>query len=260
MKIFGIEIKSREVAISVAIVLVLAAIGFLIHNQVEESLTRNAEVYNRAYKPSTAEQFAYAARTNVGHSLMVGELSTDNPVQTKHCKGDYMKLKVVHERYTMHTRTVTDSDGDSHIETYWTWDYAGEERLAAEEYTFCGLSGAVDDLKFKLQYISTDHPFGYDRWVVYGAPQAFEATILADLRDNRIQPVKQRGVEVYRDQSVVEVIEAKNSKGGVVIFDVLWIVFIVAAVIIFRYMENRWLDGGTTDHFRRPFSRRKRSP
>ncbi|MDR1300581.1 MAG: hypothetical protein LBK50_02640 [Candidatus Nomurabacteria bacterium] len=258
MEIFGIEVKVREIAISAAIVLVLGAIGFLIDGAVEESVVKGAEVYNRAFKPTDENQFLHGARTSIGNTLMFGTLAAVDPVQTEHADGSFLALQVNKERYTMHTRVVTTTDANgntsSHTEFYWTWDVVGREKSAAESYSFCGLSGATAMLNVKLHYVDTDRKGLSDiRYVVYGVPEEFDATLFLNLQDGAMLPVgSSKKVETYSETSVDDVLASKNSRTGVIVFRVLWIIFIIAAVVIFIIAENRWLDGGKIINFKWP--------
>ncbi len=72
-------------------------------------------------------QFEYGMRTNIGNALVYGDLETVDPVTMSGLLNDYMYVEKVYEKYTMHTRTVTHTDGKGHtyttVQTYYTWDY-----------------------------------------------------------------------------------------------------------------------------------------
>ena len=158
---------------------------------------------------------------------------------------------MVEERYTMHTRTVTytDSNGRSHTrtETYWTWDYDGEERWASDTVEFLGAEFATSqfnlpgqdtlELKDGSRYLyETSHV----RYYFTGLPAVFDATIHADLRGGDIG----QGVEVFQGLTPAEVVEDQVSgqKIPVIIFWVVWVLLTGGAVVGFFYLENRWLD------------------
>ena len=248
MRIFGFEVTAREAVVSIAIILVLCAIGFSMHSCIDESISRNAEIYNRAFKPTSEEQFVHGAKTSIGNTLMRGVLIADQPAQTKYVSGDFMALSIVKEHHTMHTGTytTTDSNGNTttHTYYYWTWDEVRGTRqhMASETFSFCGVHGNVGDLNYKYQLIDIVYEgrFKDDRWVIRGLPQEFEATIFADLRENYIYPIG-TSIEVY-DLTVTEVVATKNSHVGSTAFVVFWLILVAAIVLFFVYQDNDWLE------------------
>ena len=80
-------------------------------------------------------------RTDIGNAFVSGTLRAEDPVSLPEIDGEYAYIKKVEERYTKHTRTVTDYDEDgnvcgSHEETYYTWDAVGHEDYACSQITF----------------------------------------------------------------------------------------------------------------------------
>lgn len=260
MYIFGVEVKRREVAVSLIIILFAVSIGFLLHGRIKEAILKEAQVYNRAFKPQTVEQFRYGAQTSIGNALMSGTLSAKDPVSTGHAQGQYMSLEVVQQHYTMHTRIVTTTDSKGHtttsFETYYSWDDVDRETKQAKTFSFYDFTSNVADLRVNNDYITTDTQ-GYDRWQVYGLPLSFNATLLVNIRDNSILPISNRGIEVYRDQTVGQVVLAKNSSTGAIVFDIVYTLLIVIAVIAFIAADNDWLDGGRSISLRLPFGKNK---
>lgn len=70
-----------------------------------------------------------------------GTLEALDPVSYPEIDGSYMYVEKIKKLYTMHTRTVAHMDANGNttytIETYWSWDYAGEESKAASTVSFC---------------------------------------------------------------------------------------------------------------------------
>ena len=219
-----------------------------------------SQVYNRAFKAQTVEQFQYGAQTNIGNALMFGTLSAKESVSTEHADGQYMSLEVIKQHYTMHTRIVTTTDSEGHTTTsteiYHSWDNVGREDKQAKAFIFYDFASSVADLRVSNDYITTD-THGSDRWKVYGLPLSFNATLLVDLRDNSILPIDDRGIEVYRDQTVDQVVLTKNSDAGATIFDIFYTLAIVILVVVFVAAENDWLDGGRSIFLRLPFRKNK---
>ena len=258
--VFGIEIKRSEVAVSLIFILLAGALGFLLHGFIKEQILLEAQVYNRAFKAQNVEQFRYGAKTSIGNALMSGVLSAKEPVSTEHANGQYMSLEVVKQHYTMHTRIVTTSSGKGRVRTYtqiyYTWDDVGREVKQAKAFSFYDFTSSVANLRASNDYITTD-THGDDRWQVHGLPLSFNATLLINLRDDSIWPIENRGIEVYRDQTVGQVVETKNSEAGAIIFDIVYILVIVIAVVAFVAAPNDWLDGGRSIFLRLPFRKNK---
>jgi hypothetical protein len=160
----------------------------------------------------------------------------------------------------MHTRVVTTigSKGRSTTSTqvYYTWDDVGRESKQAKTFSFYDFTSSVSNLRISYDYITTDTR-GDDRWQVYGLPMSFSATLLVNLRDDSILPVDNRGIEVYRDQTVGQVVKTKNSEAGATIFDIVYALLIVIIIVAFVAAENDWLDGGRSIFLRLPFRKNK---
>ena len=245
------EIKKREILFAVIIVLVMLAIGFGISGAIKEYAQSKAEKYTTAVRIEDAGQFSYGMSTDFGNALVYGTLQAGQPVTYPELEGEYLEISMVEERYTMHTRTVTytDSNGRSHTrtDTYWTWDYDGEERWASDTVEFLGAEFATSqfnlpgqdtlELKDRSRYLyETSHV----RYYFTGLPAVFDATIHADLRGGDIG----QGVEVFQGLTPAEVVEDQVSgqKIPVIIFWVVWVLLTGGAVVGFFYLENRWLD------------------
>lgn len=131
------EITKREVLASISIIAVMILVGILISAKITERQMDRNEVYNKAVKIDSQETFSYGMRTNVGNAFVYGTLEALDPVSYPEIDGSYMYVEKIKKLYTMHTRTVahTDANGNTTytIETYWSWDYAGEESKAAAQ-------------------------------------------------------------------------------------------------------------------------------
>ena len=245
------EIKKREVLFSAIIVLVMFAIGFGVSGAITEYVQGRTEKYTTAVRIEDAEQFAYGMSTDFGNALVYGTLEAAQPVTHPKLEGEYLVICMTKERYTMHTRTVTyrDSNGNTHTrtETYWTWDYAGEDEWMSDTIMFLGREFSTgqfdlpsqDGLKLKdgSSYL---YESPHVRYYFTGIPAVFDGTIHADLRSGDIG----QNAEVFRGQRPAEVVEdqVNGQKIPVIIFWVIWVLLMGGAVVGFLYLENRWLD------------------
>lgn len=167
------EITKREVLASISIIAVMILVGILISAKITERQMDRNEVYNKAVKIDSQETFSYGMRTNVGNAFVYGTLEALDPVSYPEIDGSYMYVEKIKKLYTMHTRTVahTDANGNTTytIETYWSWDYAGEESKAASTVSFCEATFPIS--KFELpgtRYIDTIYESGHVRYEYYG--------------------------------------------------------------------------------------------
>ena len=138
------EITKREIIASICIIAVMILFGVLISEKISEYHMDANEKYNKAVKIESTDLFQYGMDTNVGNAFVYGDLVAVDTVTYPEINGEYMYVKKVKERYTMHTRTVTYKDASgktkTRTETYWSWDYACSEDKQCNEVTFCGIT------------------------------------------------------------------------------------------------------------------------
>ena len=137
------EITKREILVSISIVAVMIAVGFLISGKISEHEMDKNEKYNKAVKINSQELFRHGMDTNVGNAFVYGDLKAVDSVTYPELGGEYMYVKKVKEIYTQHTRTVTTVDGNGRThtttQTYWSWDAVSSEDIKCKEITFCGV-------------------------------------------------------------------------------------------------------------------------
>lgn len=104
------EITKREVLASISIIAVMILVGILISAKITERQMDRNEVYNKAVKIDNQEMFSYGMRTNVGNAFVYGTLQAVDPVSYPEIDGSYMYVEKIKKRYTMHTRTVAQTE------------------------------------------------------------------------------------------------------------------------------------------------------
>lgn len=142
IKFRNFTITKREILVSIVIAALMIMFGFLISTKWSESQQESDIKYNKAIQiDNDTDLFQYGMDTNVGNAFVYWELKAVDSVTYPEIGGGYMYVRKVEEHYNMHTRTVTttDSKGKKHTrtETYWTWDYAGEEDKSCKTINFC---------------------------------------------------------------------------------------------------------------------------
>ena len=240
------EITKREILASISIIAVMILIGFLITGKISNHQMDENEKYNKAVKIESKDLFQYGMDTDVGNAFVYGKLKAVDTVTYPEIKGKYMYVKKVKEKYTKHTRQVAHTrtvNGKSKTyyttETYWTWDYAGEENLKCKEISFCGVTFKSDKIDLPCtDYIDTIKESSRIRYKYYGVKTKYTGTIFTELRDKTITD----NSHFYEDFTIDETVELLKSNVDVILFWIAWVVFIGIVVFGFYYLDNRWLE------------------
>lgn len=195
---------------------------------------------------NNSEMFSYGMRTDIGNAFVHGDLKAVDTVTYPEIGGAYMYVEKIKEKYTMHTRTVTYTTGSgktrqthTRTETYWTWDRVGSEDIKCKEISFCGV--VFDSNKIELpddDYIDTIKTSSHIRYKYYGIGTEYTGTIYTVLTDNTIS----NNTPFYNGLNIDETIDHLESSVELVIFWVVWIIVIIAVVIGFYYLDNKWLE------------------
>lgn len=246
-----IEITTREILVSIVIVLLLVALGFFISNSIHNAALENSEKYFKSLKINNdAELFDYALATEVGNVLAYGTLKANEPVSDKLLDGTYFSILKIEEHYVQKTRTVTytDSNGKTQtkIETYWEWEEYKRDYFNTDTFTFLGKVLDYNLINFDFHtYQDTIKEGGFFsdvRYVFYTIPFEFNASLFAKAKDGTII-----NNTLYVDQTIKEVIKQKEESAdtSVIVFWVFWSILIFAAVIGFVVLENRYINDRT---------------
>lgn len=123
---------------TVIAVILLVALSFPLKNSLISESQKRQSTIQKATKIENKTAFDYAVKTEQGNILTSGKIKTTKPVKFPEMDKSYLQVEKIREVYTMHTRTVTDSKGHSHTETYWTWDYMGSSYKKSKYVTFKG--------------------------------------------------------------------------------------------------------------------------
>lgn len=240
------EITKREVIASISIIAILLMIGFWIGGCISDACADRDAVYNKAVKIDNADMFEYGMRTNIGNAFVYGDLKAVDTVTFSEIGGEYMQVRKVTERYTMHTRTVTKTrtvNGKTQTytttETYWTWDEIDRESHTCDKVTFLGVT--FDSAKIDIpeaSYIETIKESSKIRYKYYGTDTEHIGTVFTDLSDNTITD----GSSFYKDRTIDETVELLKSMNWTVVFWIVWIFVIGGCVYGFYYIDNHWLE------------------
>lgn len=233
------EIKKREVLASVSIVAIMLLIGVHIAGKISTYQMDKNEMYNKAVKIETKEMFQYGMDTNVGNAFVYGDLNAVDTVTYPELDGEYMYVKKIEERYTMHSRTSTDSKGHITTTYYWTWDEVGEENVKCNEVSFCDITFKAEKIIFpNADYIKTIQASSHTRYKYYAVGTEYKGTLFTDLREKTIS----ENSKFYNNLTIEKTLAYLESGIALWVFWLFWIVLIGGVVFGFYYLDNRWLD------------------
>ena len=238
------EITKREILASVSIIAIMLLIGVIISGKISESQLDANEKYNKAIKIDTLDLFEYGMRTNIGNAFVYGTLEAIDTVTYPEIDGVYMYVEKVKEKYTKHTRTVSDYDEDGnkigeHEEGYWTWDIIDRESLKCEEISFLGHTFTSDKIDIPSDhYIDTIKESSKIRYKYYGVGTSFVGTIFTDLRFDTIT----NNTPFYVNMTIEQTVKHLETGSYVIFFWIFWIFLTGLFVYGFYYLDNNWLE------------------
>lgn len=240
------SITKREIIFSIVIIAIMLTLGFLIHGAIDNKIMLKNQEYNTALRiENDADMFNYAMSTNIGNSYVHGTVNTVDPVPCYEKGGEYSYVKKVKEKYTRHTRTVTETyvvNGKTktrtRTEVYWTWDHVKTWENHSSKIEFLGAEFSYGTISLPGDYyIDTVKESSHIRYKYYGAPTSNEVTIYANLANNTITDVR-----TFSNTSIEDAHKLMTSKGGLVFFWVVWVLLTGGAVYAFVYIDNHWLE------------------
>lgn len=241
-----IGITKREILFSVIIVAVMLLIGLLISSGINDSLMDKYQEYNTALQINNdSDLFQYGMKTNIGNAFVYGDLKAVDTVTFDEIGGKYSYVKKVKERYTQHTRVVTETyyvNGKAKTrtktETYWTWDAVDSWSKHSKKIKFLDVEFDYGTINLPPDsHVETIKESSHIRYKYYGAPTECIGTLYAKLGDNTIDKT-----HFYYNNTIEETLDVLKTNWQIPVFWVFWIILMVAAVIGFYYIDNRWLE------------------
>jgi hypothetical protein len=234
--------------------ILLLALSFPVKNAVISSAQKEQAVVQKATRVEDKTKFDYAIRTQQGHILTYGKIKTTKPVKFPEMKKSYLQVEKTREEYTMHTRTVTDSKGNTHVETYWTWDYAGTEYRKSEHVTFkehkypaklfdySAFNHEVSASNILKSKYSSDwtgdyyEPAFHVRYYYSVVPIKVNGSMLANAGEHGLKPINGSEIELH-DGNIDDMLKDNQGrvKLGIIIFYVLYV--IVSGLVIFGVLS-----------------------
>lgn len=236
------EITRREIIASISIIAIMLLIGVLISSKISDWQINQNDKYNKAVKIKSTDLFQYGMETNVGNAFVYGELKAVDTVTYPEIGGKYIYVKKVKEKYTRHTRRVAHKSGKTTYyttETYWTWDYAGEESKKVKRINFCGIDFKSNKIVLPdEEYIDTINESSHIRYKYYGVGTKYKGTIFTSLKDKTISDKS----VFYNNKDINATVEHLESDMLLILFRIGWILLTGLAVFGFYYLDNDWLE------------------
>lgn len=243
----GEIITKREVIASFVIIAFMMIVGFFISDNITDwQNEQNAKYQKALHIENNKDMFQYGMDTNIGNAFVYGELKAVDPVTYDEIDGEYMYVKKVKEKYTMHTRRVSHTRKVGKTtqtyyttETYWTWDWAGSEDKKCKNINFCGVTFDSNKIDMPSQHlIDTIKESSHIRYKYYGVSTSHTGTIFTKLADESISD----NTKFYENESIDDVLKDKTTGGWNIIFWVVWIILTGILVFGFYYLDNLWLN------------------
>ena len=241
------EITKREIIAGFIIIAFMMIVGFFISDNITDwQNDQNAKYQKALHIENDKDMFQYGMDTNIGNAFVYGELKAVDPVTYDEIDGEYMYVKKVKEKYTMHTRRVahTRKVGKTTqtyytTETYWTWDWADSEDKKCKNINFCGITFDSNKIDMPSQHlIDTIKESSHIRYKYYGVSVSHTGTIFTKLADGSIS----YNTKFYENESIDDVLKDKTTEGWNIVFWVAWIILTGILVFGFYYLDNRWLN------------------
>lgn len=234
------EITKREIVASIIIIAVMLILGLSIGDKLSNYMMDQNSKYYRAIHVNTTELFQYGLDTSVGNAFIYGDLIAEDTVTYPEIGGEYLAVEKVKEEYTMHTRTVTDSKGKSHTETYYTWDEMSRDNKESQKVVFLGIEFKTSQFNIPSgDYITTKYESSDVRNKYYGYEIKSTGTIFSNLSNGNIE---QKDVPFFKNMTIEKTLQDLTSDIYIYIFWVVWSLIIALCVYGFYYMDNNWLN------------------
>lgn len=239
------EITKREVAVSVIFVAIWIIFGILIGEKINTWQQEKYSEYDKAAKITKQELFEHGMKTNLGNAFVYGELKAGEMVTFPELNGEYSYIIKVKERHTRHTRVVTYTTGTgtsrqthTRTEIYYTWDEIERESKKTDTIFFLGCEFASDKAELpETELTETIKESSKIRYKYYTVPSDMTGTLYTSLEGGTIREKS----EFYKDKTIEETLETLEASNIEIAFWVAWLSVMAVSVVVFYYMDNRWL-------------------
>ena len=237
------EITLREVLVSVIILLVMLTAGFFISEKISSRVDEKNQEYEQAIRIDRKDLFEYGMRTDAGNAFIYGELSAADPVSLPELEEEYSFIQKIKERYTMHERVVTHTNGKNTYTTteiYYTWDKVGQEDFSCTKILFTGHEFDYGVISFPSAHHLTTIRESYKiRYVYEVCNSSYTGTVYGRLQDKTLI-----GAQFMEGKTLDEAVEymCTSQKAFVIMFWVVWLIITFIGIGSFYYLDNNWVE------------------
>lgn len=190
---------------------IAAGVGLANHER------QHASIYRTALKTTDKAHFNYIVESQQGNVVSYTKLTGDKPAKFHEMttKRHFMAVRRTLERYTMHTRTVTNSKGHTHTETYWSWDYAGADEIGSRQLIIFDHKYSASKFNLEPFYSDIDadklinhgtglmgsyyYLNGMERYKYEVIPMSIKGSFLADTSKGTLNSIGGKRIDVSKE-------------------------------------------------------------
>ena len=224
------DISISDIAVGTLVLAAFIISGLFITSYIRDSISDSNQMFIRALKTDSQEEFDYYLSTNAGDTLAYGTLDAVDPVTWEDLDDSYLYVQRIKEVYTRHTREVTkkDSNGKEYTEeeTYYSWDEVDREDKKSSMMFMGHEFSSENAIRFIPMYISTkEEVFSDTRYKYYGVPKSFNCTLLCTLDG---------GINVktfYKDKDIEGVLKSEIDDANVIVI-IFWFFWAFLFILI----------------------------
>lgn len=262
------EVTPREILVSIIIILIALSLGIGLVSAVENAMAETNEIYYKAIKIDNDDRmFHHAKRTDAGIALVYTDVKALDTVTFPEISGEFMYIEKVREDYTMHTRTVTETDSEGNTRTrtevYYTWDYVGTESLVNKEVEIFGeiysstkfnfdklmkelrltKNNFIGDGRLRLKSDGYVYRGSDTRYYYNYVPKEVKSNFLIDFSGNDIKPVGSKSI-ILRYGTIDERLEEIENSVTVAKIVISFILIVATLFIVFKFVSgyHHWLE------------------
>lgn len=237
---YVLQFIAKQFGIAILVLIVLLLIGVLIAAKMSEKIADRCAVYRKAVELESDDDFRYGMETEVGNAFAYGVLAAENPITVKWAPGKYMLVRVLTERYQVHTRTVTetetDANGQTHTtqrtEIYYSWDVVDCKEEHVRKIRFCGVEFPYSSIKMpnplfhKMEYAGPGLRYQY-----YVLDQIMRGSIFSGLSKSGITKGSPFYLSLHAKEAKEKILSKETSKQWI-----FWLVWLVVEALVFIWL------------------------
>ena len=238
------QLTLREALLSIVFAAFFLISGFWVSDKLSNKISETNQIYLHSLEIEEPDLFSYSIRTEAGTAFVHGKLIALDPV-TLDEQGQYLYIHKNTERYTMHTKIVTHSDGKrtwTTTETYWTWDNVKNENVHATKLKFCDTE--IEYGKIALpdkKYLCTvyDKQNSHLRYIYNIIPQENDGVLFTSFKDKSFTSGRWLNCSSAKEgkESLIQ-----SANGWLTLFWVMWGLAGCFVIGTFIVMDNEWMD------------------